>query len=123
LAGNTEACIEAGERTQRLDPLGVISSVVYDNLSQAYWQEGRYEEGLQAAQRLLAELPDYFLGYVYLAMNAVELGRLDVARTAIEAGRRAQPELSLDMVQGSYGVVRPEIDERRNADLRQAGLE
>jgi TolB-like protein len=123
LAGNMEACIEAAERTQRLDPLGVVASVVFDNLSQAYWQEGRYEEGLLAAQRLLAELPDYFLGHVYLAMNAVELGLLDEARAAIDAGRLAQPDLSLELVQGGYGVERPAIDARRNAVLRQAGLE
>jgi len=123
LAGNMEACIDAAKHTQRLDPLGVVSSIVFDNLSQAYWQEGRYEEGLQAAQRLLAELPDYFLAYVYVAMNAVELGRLDEARAAIAAGRRAQPDLSLQLVQGSYGVQRPAIDARRNAVLRQAGLD
>jgi hypothetical protein len=36
--------------------------------------------------------------------------------------RRAQPDLSLDTVQGMYGVTRPEIDDQRNAVLRQAGL-
>lgn len=123
LAGNTEACIAGAERTQRLNPQGAVSSVVYDNLSQAYWQEGRYDEGLRAAQRLLAELPDYFLGHVYVAMNAVKLGRLDEARAAITAGRAAQPNLSLGLIQSSYGVARPEIDARRNAALRQAGLE
>ena len=35
----------------------------------------------------------------------------------------AQPDLSLEFVQGMYGVERPEIDARRNAALRQAGLE
>jgi tetratricopeptide (TPR) repeat protein len=123
LAEDNAGCIASAERTQRLSPLAGLASIVYDNLSQAYWQEGRYEEGLQAAQRLLAELPDYFLGHVYVAMNAVGLGRLDEARAAIAAGRLAQPDLSLALVQGSYGVVRPETDARRNAMLRQAGLE
>jgi hypothetical protein len=31
--------------------------------------------------------------------------------------------LSLALIQFSYGVVRPEIDARRDAMLRQAGLE
>ena len=99
------------------------ASIVYDNLSQCYWQEGRYEEGLQAARRLLADLPDYYFGYVFVAMNAVALGRLDEARDAIAEGRRAKPDLSLEVVQGMYGVERPEIDARRNDLLRQAGLE
>lgn len=123
LAGDTKGCITGAERAQRLNPQGAFSSILYDNLSQAYWQEGRYEEGLRAAQRLLAELPDYFLGHVTLAMSAVELGRLGEARAAIAAARRAQPNLSLELVQGSYGVVRPEIDARRNTVLRQVGLE
>ena len=57
------------------------------------------------------------------AMNAVGLEQLDEARAAIAEGRRAQPELSLALVQTMYGVARPEIDARRNAMLRQAGLE
>ena len=95
LAGESESCIDAAKRTQRLNPQGVYSSIVYDNLSQCYWQEGRYDDGLQAAQRLLAELPDYFLGHVFVAMNTVPLGRLDEARAAIAAARREQPNLSL----------------------------
>lgn len=123
VAEDAEGSISTGKRAQRLNPLGAISSIVYDNLSQAYWQLGDYEAGLRAARRLLAELPDYFLGHVDVAMNAVELGRLDEARAAIEEARRAQPDLSLELVQGMYGVSRPEIDARRNAALRQAGLE
>jgi tetratricopeptide (TPR) repeat protein len=123
VAGDAEGSITTGLRAQRLNPLGAISSIVYDNLSQAYWQLGDYETGLSAARRLLAELPDYYLGHVNVAMNAVPLGRLDEARAAIEAARRAQPDLSLEFVQGMYGAERPEIDARRNAALRQAGLE
>jgi adenylate cyclase len=123
VAGDAEGSIINGERAQRLNPLGAMSSIIYDNLSQAYWQLGDYEAGLRAARRLMAELPDYFLGHVDVAMNAVELGRLDEARAAIAAARRVQPELSLEFVQAMYGVTRPEIDARRNAALRQAGLE
>ena len=56
-------------------------------------------------------------------MNPVGIGRLDEARAAIAEARRAQPDLSLAFIQGMYGVARPEIDARRNAALRQAGLE
>jgi adenylate cyclase len=123
VAGDAEGSITTGLRAQRLNPLGAISSIVYDNLSQAYWQLGDYEAGLSAARRLLAELPNYYLGHINVAMNAVPLGRLDEARAAIEAARLAQPDLSLEFVQGMYGAERPEIDARRNAVLRQAGLE
>jgi len=53
----------------------------------------------------------------------VSLGHLDEARAAIAEARRVAPNLSLAMMQQSLGVARPEIDARRNAALRQAGLE
>ena len=72
----------------------------------------------------MAALPGYYWGYVYVAENAVALGRIDEARAAIAEGRRVQPDLSLELVQrGFFGVSRPAIDARRNATLRQAGLE
>jgi TolB-like protein len=123
MAGDPQGCIDAGEQSIRLNPLGRFTSIMYDNFSEAYWELGDYEAGLKAARRLLAELPDYYFGYAFVAMNAVGLGRLGEAREAIAAGRRAQPELSLEMIQGIYGVERPEVDARRNAALRQAGLE
>jgi hypothetical protein len=94
-----------------------------DNLSGAYWETGHYEEGLEAGRRLVAALPGYFWGYVYVAENAVALGRIDEARAAIAEGRRVQPSLSLELIQRSFGVSRPAIDAHRNAALRQAGLE
>jgi adenylate cyclase len=123
LTGDLDACIAAAQRTQKLDPQGVYASIVKDNLSQAYWQQGRYAAGLRAAGQLLAELPDYHLGHVFVAMNAVGLGRLDEARAAIAEARRAQPDLSLALVQAMYGVARPEVDAQRDAMLRQAGLQ
>ena len=56
-------------------------------------------------------------------MNEVALGRLEEARAAIAEGRRVQPDLSLDLMQNYFGVSRPAIDARRNAALREAGLE
>ena len=122
-AGNPEACIAASERAQRLSPQSSTATFAYDNLALAYWEAGRYEAGLEASRRLVAAQPTYFTGYLYIAMNAVSLGHLEEARAAIAEGRRVQPDLSLEMIQRGFGVSRPEIDARRNAALRQAGLE
>jgi len=123
MAGDPEGCIDAGERAIRLNPLGPFISIIYDNFSQAYWELGDYEAGLRAARRLLADLPDYFIGHVDVAMNEVGLGHIEEAREAIAEARRAQPDLSLESLQLVYGVSRPKIDARRNEALRQAGLE
>ncbi len=123
LAGNPEPAISASERAQRLDPQGRYMVWIYDNLSVAYWEVGRYEEGLELARQLVATNPTYFTGYAYIAMNAVALGQLDEARAAIASGRRVRPDLSLALIQGYFGVSRPAFDARRNDALRQAGLE
>ena len=78
---------------------------------------------LEAGRRLIAALPGYYWGYVYVAENAVALGHLDEARAAIAEGRRVQPNLSLALIQRGFGVSRPEIDARRNEALRKAGLD
>ncbi|MFB3117124.1 MAG: tetratricopeptide repeat protein, partial [Myxococcota bacterium] len=123
LAGNPEPAISASERAQRLDPQGRYMVWIYENLSVASWEVGRYEEGLELARQLVATNPTYFTGYAYIAMNAVALGQLDEARAAIASGRRVRPDLSLALIQGYFGVSRPAFDARRNDALRQAGLE
>jgi adenylate cyclase len=121
LVGNPENTITATTRAQRLNPQGPMVWI-YDNFALAYWELGRYEEGLNAARRLVAAQPTYFVGYAYIAMNAMSLGRLDEAREAIVEGRRVRSDFSLALVQNYFGVSRPEIDARRNEALQQAGL-
>lgn len=122
LAGNPEITISATTRAQRLNPQGAMVWI-YDNFALGYWELGRYEEALEAARRLVAAQPTYFPGYAYIAMNAVALGRLEEARSAINEGRRVRPDLSLTLMQNYFGVSRPTIDKRRNDALRMAGLE
>lgn len=122
LAGDPAATITATEQAQRLNPQGPMVWI-YDNFAEAHWELGHYDEGLEAARRLVAFEPTYFTGYAYIAMNAIALGRLEEARAAISEGRRINPALSLDLMQGYFGVSRPEVDARRNDALRQAGLE
>jgi TolB-like protein/class 3 adenylate cyclase len=122
LAGDPEACIAATERAQRLDPQGSMVWV-YDSLALANWETGRYEAALDAGRRLVAVHPTYFTGYLYVAMSSVSLGQIDAARAAIVEGRRVRPDLSIDLMQNYLAVSRPEMDARRNAALREAGLE
>jgi len=122
LAGDPEACIVATERAQRLNPQGPMVWI-YDSLALANWETGRYDASLAAGRRLVATEPTYFPGYLYIAMSAVSLGRIDEARAAIAEGRSVRPDLSIEIMQNYLAVSRPEIDARRNAALREAGLE
>ena len=123
LAGDPEATILATEQAKRLNPRGGPMVWIHDSLAVAFWEVGRYEESLDAAHKLLVTQPTYLTGYAYIAMSEIALGRLEEARTAITAGRKIQPDLSLESMQNYFGVSRPVIDARRNAALREAGLE
>jgi TolB-like protein/class 3 adenylate cyclase len=122
LAGDPEACIAATVRARELDPQGSMVWI-HDSLALANWEAGRYEAALEEGRRLVALHPEYLTGHLYVAMSAVSLGRIDEARAAIAAGRRARPDLSIELMQNYLVVSRPAIDARRNAALRKAGLD
>ena len=123
LSGDPAATIDADLRAMRLSPVGPLAPLANDNLAYAYWELGRYQESLEAARRLVAAKPEYFWGYLYVALSSVSLGRMADAQAAIADARRVRPNLSLELVQRAEGVSRPELDARRDAALRKAGLE
>ena len=123
IAGDPDAGIASSERARRLSPQGPTVAQVEDNLALAYFESGRSAEALEAGRKLVALRPAYVWGYGYVAMSAAALGRFDEARAAVSEARRVEPRVSLQLFQRGIGVSRPEIDARRNAALRQAGLE
>jgi len=123
LPGDAEDSITANRTVQRLNPQGETATVAWDNIALAYWEMGRFDAALDAAHHLVALRPDYWWGQVELALSLVSLGQLDDARAAIAEARRVQPDLSIAKIQRAIGVSRPEIDARRDAALRKAGLE
>jgi adenylate cyclase len=123
LSGDPEGCITANKNARRLNPQGETASLAWDDMALAYWETGRFEESLDAAHHLVAARPEYWWGQLYLALNAVSLGHPDEARAAIAEARRLHPDLSLAQIQRGIGVSRPEVDARRDAALREAGLE
>jgi tetratricopeptide (TPR) repeat protein len=118
-----EESIELIQRAMRLSPHDPAEFLFHDVLSGAYFNAGRYAEGLAAGRRLVALLPTYFWGYLWSAKNAVGLGQLDEARAMVREARRIQPGLSLALVRQSLGAMAPEVDRRFADALRKAGLE
>ena len=123
LGGDPKAGIAAMEQAIRLDPQSDGTARYFELLSEAHFDEGQCEVGLEWARKLVAARPDFAWGYIDLAMNAVQFGRVDDARAAIVEARRLQPNVSQAFVQQGYVVVRPEFDARRNAALSRAGLD
>jgi len=122
MAGDAQGCIAVVEQWLRLDPQ-LLPQAAHENLSEAYFELGRFDRGLEHARKALAAQPDFLWGHLDAAMNAARLGRLDEARAAIAEARRIQPNLSLEWVRQTSGVTRPEMRVRWNAALQDAGLD
>jgi TolB-like protein/class 3 adenylate cyclase/cytochrome c-type biogenesis protein CcmH/NrfG len=124
LAGHPpEDSIKLVQRAMRLSPHDPLEILFYDTLGPAYFNAGRYAEGLAAARRLIALRPTYYFGYLYGAMNAAELGDVDEARDLVRQARQVQPELSIAFVRQGMAAMAPDVDRRMMAALRKAGLE
>jgi tetratricopeptide (TPR) repeat protein len=124
LSGNPpEESIELMERAKQLSPHDPTDYLFYDILSASYMNAGRYAEGLAAGRRLVALMPNYYWGYLWSAMNAVGLGRLEEARALIHEARQVHPGLSLTLARQALWAMAPEVDHRFFEALRQAGLE
>ena len=123
IAGDPQAGIASSERARRLSPQGPTVAQVEDNSAMAYFEMGRYSEALEAGRKLVALRPAYVWGYGYVAMSEPRSVGSTKRAPAVSEARRAEPRVSQEMFQRGVGVSRPEIDARRNAALRQAGLE
>jgi TolB-like protein/class 3 adenylate cyclase/Tfp pilus assembly protein PilF len=118
-----EESIALVQRAMRLSPHDPAEWVFYDTLGGAYFNAGRYAEGVAAGRRLIALNPSYYWGYLWGAMNAVELGHIDEARELMRQARGVQPDLSFVLVHRALGGMAPDVDRRMSAALRTAGLE
>lgn len=115
--------IDLVQRAMQLSPRDPVEWLFYDALGGAYWNAGRYDEGLAVSRRLVAVLPDYYFGYLWGALNAVGLGLIDDARELIRQARQVQPALSMALIRRSLGAMATDVDRRMAAALREAGVE
>ena len=114
--------IDLVERARRLSPRDPAEWLFYDILAGAYLNAGRYEEGLAAAKRLTGLWPTYGFGYIWCAMNAAALGRIDEARGYGLKAREVQPDMSVAVVRQMLGATAPEVDRRIVETLQLAGV-
>jgi TolB-like protein/cytochrome c-type biogenesis protein CcmH/NrfG len=115
--------IEQVQRAMRLSPHDPYEWLYYDVLAGSYFNAGRFTEGLEAGQRLITLSPTYYWGYLWSAMNAVGLGRVDDARAFVREGHAIKPDLSFELAQTCLGTMAPDVERRFLAALRAAGLE
>jgi TolB-like protein len=123
MSGDAHGSIAAAEWAIRLSPHDPLAWHMREILSENYFELGQFDAGLEQARAIISANPEFFWGYVDVALNAVGLGKLADARTAIVEARRVQPALSLELIQSRAGISDEIMAARWAEALRQAGLD
>jgi len=112
--GRPAESLAAAEKFIRLDPRE-RGFYLWSQCS-AYSQLGRWQEAVSIVKGLPPPTNPWF--YVWLAVDYVELGRLDAARAEIAEVLKLEPQFSLKLGLAAF----PTEQTRAAADLRKAGL-
>jgi adenylate cyclase len=118
-----EESIDLMQRAMRLSPHDPLEWLFYDVLAGAYLNAGRFAEGMEAGRRLIVLSPTYYWGYVWSAMNAAGLGRIEEAHDLIREARQVKPHLSFELARKCLGAMAPDVERRFANALHQAGLQ
>jgi serine/threonine-protein kinase len=120
--GATDEAIALNDRAMRLSPHDPMEWIFLDSQSSAYWNAGRYAEGLTLARRLITLVPAYYFGYLWAILNTVGLDRLEEAREFVRQAREVQPQFSVEFVRQGLGALAPDVQQRMADKLRRAGV-
>ena len=113
-----DEAIQAYETALRYDPRTSPGTHMF--LGLAYYLKGQYDEAVRAAERGLANYPDFTGTYIALAACYAQAGRSEEAARAAEKILRLDPFFEVE----SYGTVfrNPADREHIREGLRKAGL-
>ena len=118
--GSGDRRISARDALSPLDPLrrGFVAGVAF-----AYMFAGRFEQGVEWADRCLREEPRFTLAMRCRVVCCAHLGRIEEAREWLTRLRAMQPELTLATYQANYAATfPPNIVAMIIEGLRLAGL-
>jgi len=91
-------------------------------LARCRWMLGQAEEAVAAANAAIAADPAFSLPYVELAMVHAEAGRETDARKAVNGLLRIDPDFSAGAYMRGLPLRDPEVEARRRAALKKAGV-
>ena len=121
-SGRPDEGIAKLERGIRLSPQDPQMWMYLLSIGLAHFAAERYGDAVDAARRSLQQRPNFAVNHRLLAASYAHLGRLDEARTALEASLRLQPESSLSAHRATLPSANPAFVERFIDGLRKAGL-
>ncbi|MDH3212294.1 MAG: adenylate/guanylate cyclase domain-containing protein [Myxococcales bacterium] len=121
-AGRPDDAIAHLEKAVRLSPNDPMMGSYLGAIATTHFVAGRYEEAVAWARRSLQRSPDFLHARSLLAAGCAQRGRMDEARSAVQAVLRLDPGYSLSTVRSAYPSGDPDFLERYLDGLRRAGL-
>lgn len=91
-------------------------------LGRCHWMLGQYEEAIAASQSAIKADPLFATPYIVLAKAYAETDQVSDARKAVEDARGIDPKFSLHAYLNGLPLCDPEMEDRRRAALKKAGL-
>jgi TolB-like protein len=113
---------EAARRALRLSPRDPYSAVYTGIAAYAQFLGGHYDEAMRLSREALRQRGDFVGAHRVLTAAAGMAGQDDVARAALEACRRAQPNISLAWLAEFMPIQHDSDREHYLEGFRRAGL-
>ena len=120
--GRWEEADLAARRALRLSPRDPFSAVYYGIAAYAQFVGRNYEEAMRLSREGIRQRGDFVGAHRVLTAAAAMAGQDDVAKSALQELRRAQPNISLDWI-ASQMPIKLEADREHYLEgFRRAGL-
>jgi tetratricopeptide (TPR) repeat protein len=122
-SGRWQDADEAARRALRLSPRDPYSAVYLGIVAYAQFLGGNYEEAMRLSREALRQRGDFVGAHRVLTAAAGMTGQADVAKTALHALRRAQPNISRAWIAAHMPIRRDDDREHYLDGFRRAGLD
>ena len=120
--GRWREAMSSVQRALRLSPRDPLAAVYCGIASYAQYVGRNYEEAMRLAREGIRQRGDFVGAHRVLTAAAGMAGRDDVAKAALHALRRVQPNISLDWLSNEMPIKHPAEREHYLEGFRRAGL-
>jgi TolB-like protein/Tfp pilus assembly protein PilF len=121
-SGRWKEAVEAVKRALRLSPRDPLLALNYGSASLAYYLGRSYDEAIRQAQTAIRLQADYASAYRVLVAAAGMAGQTELAASALQALRRAHPNISRDWI-ATHVPIKLDSDRAHYLEgFRRAGL-
>lgn len=121
--GRWEEGALAAARALRLSPRDPFSATYYGVASYSHFVGRNYDEAMRLSREAIRQRADFVGGHRVLTAAAAMAGHMDIAKTALQELRRAQPNISLAWIASEMPMKLDADREHYVEGFRRAGLE